>query len=187
MDIVDFHEQYNYYYKDMIYRGAMTVDEIKNTLLTNGVMTEADYKELENIPKLMEKTKEDMYKTYSEMKSIDSFRFRIKALNERYGEIASQSVNINRFGGDFCARELALFNTLRGYIRCFDNNQLIDDKIFSNLSLHYSDIIVAYYDSIPDDATLRYLARTSPWITIWNISKVEHRLLNKLPHEYSVA
>ncbi len=185
-DLTEFHEQYNYLYRDMIYKGAFTSDEIKRILISTNIMSNADYNELDSIPKLIEKTKEDMYKAYISFKKIDDYKFKLEVLKSRYSEISSKSIQINRCDGDFCARELALFNIFKNSIKFADTNTLLNDDEFRQLSLCYSDVIIAYYESFLDDTTLRYLARTSPWTTIWQIAKVEHKLLNKLPHEYSI-
>jgi len=152
---------YNEHYRN----GDWVEDQLKEQLIDQGLWTPLDDKEIERITKEIEDVKVECFQNFFKLKELAGLKRKILNKNDQIGEILSRKHSLDHLSCENAA-ELARQNWLISKNTFYDNGAPANWTI-----LNFSKIINFYKENIIEHSTVRKIARSNMWRTIWVASK----------------
>jgi hypothetical protein len=152
--------------------------DVINQLKVRGLWSDLKNNELNDLPKQIESLKIELYNSYFQFKRRDGIKKSIESLRTRELELLQikdklKHITCEGFATS-CKNKYLIFSSTQDYL-----GKNID---FDSLKLSQNTIdlfIKEYFEQKVPDYTIRLLARTEPWSSIWIAGKNERGVFGK--------
>ena len=165
--------------KEAELRGVLSEEELVEQLMGIGLWSISEQTELDALPKRIENMKLQLYQAYFHYKERDPIRKNLRRLKDKFTELTIKRGGLNRESAEGLA-----MTSKNKYLICSNitdeyNNRLWDAKDYWKQPAKLIESLVREYAEFTmDEETVRELARTEPWRSIWGVSKIEHSLFD---------
>ena len=167
-------------YDEALVQGIMCPIESREMLEEHGVWSEKEEKELESLEKECEKLKIEIYESYFKTAGREIARKLLRAKEMEHVKLAAL-----KHSYDFTtAVGIATFSRWAWIIEnttTYENGKPYDWKDIS-----VQDTLLLYKNRVISHESLREIAKTEPWRSIWVAGKVEGRIFDKASGELTV-
>lgn len=167
-------EMYDKKLEEALSKGILSDEEINKQLISMDMWSEAEDKILEDMPKVIEELKFQLYGAYKTFRSRDPIRKQLDKQKERFSELIQKKSALKGQS----AESLAETSKYR-YLVCSNVTDIRGNKLWeSDQSLqqdsYLSDQIVqSTLNSTPTETQIREISRTEPWRSFWTTGKSE--------------
>ena len=161
-------------YEDALEQNCLEEDRAIEYLHMNG-WKEENLKQLEDIlPKHIEYFKVDLYQKFYRKTEKEQVRLYLKEAEKEYSRLFHLRHSLDHM----TAIGVATFSRWQ-YIIKKCTRQMNGKKFnFRHSNINAHNILSAYYDSQIDDLTIREIAKSDRWKSIWQFSKRNHKLFD---------
>ena len=160
--------------EEALSKGVLSDEEINKQLIEMKMWSEEEEKILEDMPKVIEELKFQLYAAYKTFRSRDPIK---KNLNKQKSKFAELITKKNALKGQ-SAESLAETSKYR-YLVCSNVTDIRGNKLWeSDESLqqdsYLSDQIVqSTLNATPSETQIREISKTEPWRSFWSTGKSE--------------
>lgn len=164
-------------YLEARFLGVMTHDEILSKLIELRLWSSEFQLELDALPKKIEDMKYGLFMAYDKFQKRDHLKKALNNTKKRVLELLVKRECLKRESAEGIAllcknRFLICASTTDAY-----GNRLWDSNNYGSQDTKLVDALLReYVASKHNDETIRYLARTEPWRTIWGVSKATNNI-----------
>ena len=178
-DKLDASEAYIKAYNDAIAEEMMTEDEVEVWMAEHGLWTEEDHKQLETAEKDIKTLKKEIYNHHRDDAMVANIRrllngakkFKLKKDGEKSEFYYNTAEN--------AARQMEMLSIIKA-VTYQDNKRVI----FDDEPVLPGELIAAYMEDMFAEDQIRELARTTPWMNLWNIKdNLKHPLFSMSDRE----
>ena len=159
-DIIESYYVYEKSFNDALQDGLMTSDSIDEWMLRSGLWTNLDDEDLKKMRDKIDDLKLELYKNYSNIQLVKAKRKSLRNLELKYQNSLSVKNTYYSRSCESHAEATRLMFLMR--LCCKDQIANLDD----NLEF----LIQEYHNCIIDENTIRFLARSEPWRSLWSVS-----------------
>ncbi len=155
---------YQKVYNKCLMDDLLTEEECHELLKQQGLWTDKDEKEIEQVRKDIEKLKIQIYQNRNDKKMVARSRAFLRLIEKALRKKdADKQIYYENTCEAISQLEKNVFLLKRG---CFIGSEAIKDDEFD-----YKGLLNLYYEQILKEETVRELARTDPWRTVWSIKE----------------
>ncbi len=163
-------------YEDCFYSDCFTVESAEEFLLKNGSWTEEHENEISSLVKKIEQAKVDYYLGFAIKERTKHIKYNIDCFNDK---LSSLLLKKNEFYDKTCEYtanyfKLAFLLEKSSYI---DNSHSVKDRI------NIQRLVSAFNDKSLQETTIREVAKSHEWKTVWGASKTVDGLFDRSANE----
>lgn len=157
-----------------------TEEELFNFLLVNELWSDKEDILLTKIlPENIDNLKVDVYKSNMDIDLREKYRIQLRKTEQELNELSAKKHAYDFLSSHYLATYHKLLYTVQHTTRDINNN------LYNWKRIPLEHIAIHYQKSILSDKTIRELARTEPWQSIWSSSEYTGTLFNKSSIELS--
>lgn len=166
-------EIYDQAYQSAYFKGVYIKQELKEVLFNNELWSPDDDKQAEKIEKQIEELKLEAYKSYFKPKELSGIKANIRHFEKLYSKFKSKFHILDHTS----CEGVASFSRMLWIVSQTtkdDNGNLYDYEKFT-----LSQLLDYYNNNSIEQKTIRHIARSEPFRSMWNIAKKQSNVFGR--------
>jgi len=163
-DKLDASEVYIKTYNEAIADEMMTEDEVEAWMIENGLWTEEDQEKLATAEKDIKTLKKEIFNHHRDEAMVKNIRRLLNGAKKFKTKKESEKSEFLNNTAENAAKQMEMLAMIKA--TTYQDNKRV---VFDDEPVLPGELMGAYIEDLFTEAQIRELARTSPWLNLWNV------------------